>query len=172
MSHGRVARKRYKRVDHRGPVDAVGQGWITGHQNRRPAPRNVICSTVCKISKWTQSVNSTGRCHATRVNVETIKHRAGVVTVRVTWCTSGCRDMLPRTLRASRGITCQNIFIGSPNRSNGGAKVIRSKCLIMWAVSRLWSYTASGEPHAAQIRNRPRKKLPAFQAEIGTPDTE
>jgi hypothetical protein len=74
--------------------------------------------------------------------------------------------------RASRGITCQNIFIGSPNRSSGGAKVIRSKCLIIWAVSRLWSYAASGEPHAAQIKNRLRKKLHTFQAGIRMPDTE
>jgi hypothetical protein len=69
-----------------------------------------------------------------------------------------------KMLRENSGIACQNIFVGSPKRSKGGAKVISSRCLIMWNVSRLWSYTASGEPQAVQIDSRPRKKLVAFQA--------
>jgi hypothetical protein len=73
--------------------------------------------------------------------------------------------------RATRGITCQNILKGAPHRSSGGAKVIRSKCLIIWAVSRLWSYPASGEPHAVQINNRPRKKLAAFQGKRAVAET-
>jgi len=104
--------------------------------------------------------------------VETIKHRAGLVAVRVMRCTNGWRDMWPRMFRASRGIRCQNILKGSPNRSSGGAKVIRSKCLIMWAVSRLWSYRASGDPQAVQINNKPRKKLVAFQVGIGVAEVE
>jgi hypothetical protein len=74
--------------------------------------------------------------------------------------------------RATRDTACQNIFIGSPNRSSGGAKVIRSKCLIIWAVSRLWSYRASGDPQAVQINNRPNKKLVAFHVGIGLAEVE
>src|SRR5260370_25651799 len=67
MSHGRVARKRYKSSDHRGPVEAVGHGRITGHQNQSPGPENISCSTVCPISNRTPSANSLGTCHALTV---------------------------------------------------------------------------------------------------------
>src|SRR4029077_15754029 len=61
MSHGRVARKRYKSIDQRGPVEALGQGWITGHQNKSPAEKNDICSTICQPSDRMPSVNNAVR---------------------------------------------------------------------------------------------------------------
>src|ERR1700675_2758681 len=38
-SHGSVARKRYRSIGHRGHRATDGQGWMTGHQKRRPVVR-------------------------------------------------------------------------------------------------------------------------------------
>src|SRR4029077_11777343 len=64
MSHGRVARKRYKSIPPRGSVEALGQGWITGHQNKSPAAKNSICSTTCQLADRMPSANNAGRCQA------------------------------------------------------------------------------------------------------------
>src|SRR6267143_364470 len=139
MSHGRVARKRYKSNDHRGPVEVLGQGWITGHQNKSPVPKNIACSTVCPISDRTPSANNVGTCQAIRVSAEAVQHSTGFVTIRASRWAIGLCHTRPSVLRANSGVMPQNIFMGSPNRIKGGAKVISSRCLIMWTVSRLWS---------------------------------
>src|SRR6266446_3454648 len=139
MSHGRVARKRYKSIDHRGPAEALGQGWITGHQNKSPAAKNIICSTTCQLSDRMPSVNSAGICHTTRVNAETVQQSAGLVTIRANRRRGGRRNTRRKTRCAINGIPIQETCTGSPKRINAGATVISRRCLIMWAVRRLWS---------------------------------
>src|SRR5260370_38877477 len=80
-SQGRVARKRYKSIDHRGPVEVLGHGWITGHQNKSPVPKNITCSTECPISDRTPSANNVGTCQAIRVSAEAVQHSTTFVTI-------------------------------------------------------------------------------------------
>src|SRR5262249_53317923 len=88
-SHGNVARKRYKRVDHCGSVETPGQGRITGSQKRNPAPKNDACSTECHTSECIPSANSAGMCHPMSVRAETVQHSAGRVSFRANRCTNG-----------------------------------------------------------------------------------
>src|SRR5262249_52067188 len=76
-SHGNVARKRYRRIDHCGPVETLGQGRTTGHQKRNPAAKNDACSRECHVAECIPSVNSAGTCHPRSVSAETIQHNAG-----------------------------------------------------------------------------------------------
>src|ERR1700756_5987681 len=82
MAHGKVARKRYKSIHHRGPVEALGQGWITGHQNKSPAEKNNISSAICQLSERMPSTNKAGRCQARRVIAEKVQHSTGFVAIR------------------------------------------------------------------------------------------
>src|SRR6266446_2430052 len=150
MSHGKVARKRYKSIDHRGPAEPLGQGWITGHQNKSPAPKNIACSTVCQVADRTPSVNSAGICQTTRVNAERVQHSAGLVTIRANRRRGDRQNTRRRERRTNGGIPIQKTRTGSPKRINAGATVISKRCLIMWTVSRLWSYAASGDPSAVE----------------------
>src|ERR1700752_813252 len=61
MSHGNVAKKRYKMIDRSG-LKALGQGRTAGHQNRRPVARKDACSTRCH-DDCIPTVNSAGTCH-------------------------------------------------------------------------------------------------------------
>jgi hypothetical protein len=47
MSQGSVARKRYKAMDHRSDLVALGEDWTIGHQNKRPATRKDTSSKTC-----------------------------------------------------------------------------------------------------------------------------
>jgi hypothetical protein len=47
MSQGNVARKRYKAMDHRGDLVALGDDCTMGHQNNRPAARKDMSSKPC-----------------------------------------------------------------------------------------------------------------------------
>src|SRR5580704_11248468 len=89
MSHGKVPRKRYKRVDHCGPIALLGQAWTTGHQKKSPASKNDARSTECHTAECIPSMNNAGTCHAMSVNAETVQHNAGRVTVRANRCTNG-----------------------------------------------------------------------------------
>src|SRR5260370_25465453 len=127
MSHGRVARKRYKSIDHRGPVEVLGQGLMTGHQNKSPAPKNIASSSVCQVADWTPSVNSAGICHTTRVNADKAQHSAGLVTIRASRRGTDRCNTRRRERRASGGIPIQKTRTGSPKRINARATVIRSR---------------------------------------------
>src|SRR5260370_24395164 len=127
MSHGRVARKRYKSIDHRGPVEVLGQGLMTGHQNKSPAPKNIASSRVCQGADWTHSVNSAGICHATRVNADKAQHSAGLVTIRASRRGTHRCNTRRRERRVSGGIPIQKTRTGSPKRINARATVIRSR---------------------------------------------
>src|SRR4029077_13390190 len=118
MSHGRVARKRYTSIDQRGPVEVLGQGWITGHQNKSPAPKNIACSSVCQVADRTPSVNSAGICHTTRVNAERAQHSSGLVTIVANRRGGDRRNTRRRERRANGRIPIQKTRTGSPNRIN------------------------------------------------------
>jgi hypothetical protein len=47
MSQGSVARKRYRGMDHRGDLIALGEDCTIGPQNKRPATRKVTSSKIC-----------------------------------------------------------------------------------------------------------------------------
>jgi hypothetical protein len=47
MSQGNVARKRYKAMDHRVDLVALGEDCTMGHQNRSPATRKHTSSKIC-----------------------------------------------------------------------------------------------------------------------------
>src|SRR5215813_11896452 len=86
-SHGRVARNRYKGTDHWDPWDALGHGWITGHQNKSPASRKDALSASCHQAECSPSANSEGRCHAITVRTPANQQNTGllmVVTIRRT----------------------------------------------------------------------------------------
>src|SRR4030095_14464346 len=77
-SQGNVARKRYKRVDHCGQAETLGQGRTTGHQKKNPAPKNDACATACHSSECIPNVNSAGTCHPRSVSAETVQHRVAL----------------------------------------------------------------------------------------------
>src|SRR5260370_9137109 len=97
MSRGSVARKRYKRIDHRGHTATLGQGWITGNQKRNPAPRKHACSTTCHLSDCNASVNAEGTCHATNAAAAASQQNAGCESTRPTRCTGSHRNSGPTT---------------------------------------------------------------------------
>src|SRR6266481_974425 len=114
MSHGNVARKRYKRIDQRGKLVTLGQGRITGHQKRNPATKNDACSRPCHASDCRPSVNSTDTCHPIRVSVETAQHKAGWESTRANCRINGRCSSGPSTACPYRGNPCQRANIGSP----------------------------------------------------------
>src|SRR5260370_3704191 len=128
MSHGNVAKKRYKRVDHCGPVETLGHGRTTGHQKRNPATKNDACSTECPVSECIAMVNNSGTCHPMSVNAETVQHKAGRESIRANRCTTGRRSNGPKVTFPNRGNPCQKASKGSPSKSSTGATVIRRRC--------------------------------------------
>src|SRR6516162_8342258 len=136
MSHGKVARKRYKRVDHCAQVEALGQGRITGIQKRKPATKNDACSRACQASECIPSVNNAGTCHPKSVNAEAVQHNAGRESLCANRCTNGSRKRGPSTAFANRGNPCQKANRGSPSKIKAGANVISSRCWIMWTVNK------------------------------------
>jgi hypothetical protein len=66
MSHGKVAKKRYKTIDHRGERASFGQGWITGHQKRSPVAKKHAYSISCHRLDRMLNSNAAGTCHPIR----------------------------------------------------------------------------------------------------------
>ena len=139
MSHGRVARKRYRSIDHRDSVDGLGQGRITGHQNRMPAEKNDICSTICQASERIPSANNAGRCQTRRVIAEKVQQNTGLVIDRANRRRGDRRSARRKTRRPNAGIPIHKTRMGSPKRINAGAMVMSKRCLIIWTVRKLWS---------------------------------
>jgi len=76
MSHGRVARKRYKSIDHRGPVEELGQGLNNGPPEKESgAKKHCLFDRVPGGRAYAQRKHC-GICHTTRVNAETVQHTA------------------------------------------------------------------------------------------------
>src|ERR1700722_16231407 len=81
-SHGNVAQKRYKGMDHRGHLAVLGQGWTTGHQNRKPVPKKHACSNSCNQFHLNASANTEGTCHPIKAKVAASQQMAGWVARR------------------------------------------------------------------------------------------
>src|ERR1051326_7798186 len=82
MSHGNVAKKRYRIIERSG-LKTLGHGWTTGHQNRSPATRNDDCSIKCHAAECIGSTNTGGMCHTTNAAAEASQQSAIVLRV---WC--------------------------------------------------------------------------------------
>src|SRR5580693_4279865 len=67
ISHGKVARNRYKSRDDSGHCKLFGHGRMTGNQNRTPATRKDACSVPCHACDRRPSINTEGICHTTNV---------------------------------------------------------------------------------------------------------
>src|SRR5882724_3104207 len=136
MSHGKVARKRYRRIGQRDDALDEGQGYITGHQKRNPAPKNDACSNACSALECNAAVNTDGMCHATSVKAETVQHNVSRESACASRCIQRDWNSRPSASRATRGKPCHTASTGSPNRISAGANVISRRCWIMWAVSK------------------------------------
>src|SRR5580692_8658547 len=67
ISHGKVARNRYRSVDDSGHFEVLAEGRTTGHQNSSPEARKHDCSTECHTCDRRPNINTEGRCHTTNV---------------------------------------------------------------------------------------------------------
>jgi len=131
MSHGNVAKKRYKSIDESGHFKASCQGSTTGHQNRSPATRNDVCSIPCHISDRNPSTNTPGMCHTIRVAAAAIQPTAGCNSMRFNWradvrqigrTASSASLCIGRCSSRSRGRRIHRWFLG---RNFAGARGCR-----------------------------------------------
>jgi len=73
--------KRYKAVDHRGDLAAVGKGCTTGHQNRTPPNRKArVLYVMCPRDRMPK-LERTGRCHPIRTAVAASQQNQGAGTI-------------------------------------------------------------------------------------------
>src|SRR6266853_638907 len=86
MSHGKVAKKRYKTMDHRGDRATFGQGCITDHQKRSPAPKKHAYSTSCHRLDRMPSSNGAGTCHPIRTIAAASQQKIGCPRTRPNRC--------------------------------------------------------------------------------------
>src|SRR5277367_3440250 len=114
MSHGNVAKNRYKSIDDSGHFQSFCEGSTTGHQKRSPLTRKDACSIPCHISDRNPSANTEGICHTTSVTLAAIQPTAGCN--RAIGFTSFCNGR------------CGSSFKGAPIKINGGASVISKRC--------------------------------------------
>src|ERR1700758_3231450 len=128
MSHGSVARKRYRRIGQSEPFDTPCPGLTTGHQNRRPLARNETCSIVCDSPDRIPSANKEGTCHPTSVAAAASQQTAGCAIALPSRCIGGDRKKLFITFPTPSGKLRSSGFIGAANQINGGANVMSSKC--------------------------------------------
>src|SRR5262249_43870639 len=73
------ARKRYGISTQRGPCGRLGQGWSTGHQNRRAVATKHRCSTSCQPGVRRASSYKAGTCHAVLVTANASEAVHGTV---------------------------------------------------------------------------------------------
>src|SRR6266853_3559507 len=82
MSHGKVAKKRYKTMDHRGDRATFGQGWITGHQKRSPVPKKQAYSNACHRLERMANSNAAGMCHPMSATTAASQQKIGCPRTR------------------------------------------------------------------------------------------
>src|ERR1700730_7794996 len=83
MSHGKVAKKRYKTVDHRGDSARPGQGWMTGHQKSRPVAKKDAYSNACHALERMAKSNGAGICHPMRAITAASQQKIGFPKARL-----------------------------------------------------------------------------------------
>src|ERR1700680_1382766 len=125
MSHGKVAKKRYKTVDHSADRATFGQGWITGHQKRSPVPKKQANSNSCHRLERMANSNAAGTCHPRSAIKAASQQKIGFPRARPNRCKEG-QDRSPagasRTIRRAK--PCTNARNGAPSRIKGGATAI------------------------------------------------
>src|SRR5207237_9224358 len=130
MSQGRVPRKRYKGMDHRGPMASKGPVRMTGRKNRRPADRKHASSTTCQASDDRPKWNKVGICQAITAAVPASQQKTGLLKK----CPSN-RGVLLRRGRLRRmnhlGSPHSSGRAGAPNRIKGAPTAINRRCFIM-----------------------------------------
>src|ERR1700719_4401729 len=129
MSHGSVARKRYRRIDQLGRAETLGQGRTMGHQKRNPTTTKLTCSTTCHPSDCSPSVNAAGRCHPINAVVAANQQNIGCESTCPARCSLVHFNNGPRKDRTNRrGRPCNNGITGAPIKINGGAMLMSSRC--------------------------------------------
>ena len=144
---------------HDGHLSRLGQGPITGHQNRNPATRKDTCSASCQPADCIPSSNRAGTCHPITADVETSQQNTGCVTMRPSFRAGERRRSRPRTLRTKPcGLPCSSTLAGAPSKINGAATVMRRRCCTIWIVRSWWSRVARGDAAAAHSKQTPLMK--------------
>src|ERR1700688_4552360 len=143
MSHGKVAKKRYKTVDHLGECATFGQGWMTGHQKRRPVAKKHAYSNACHTLERMAKSNAAGICHAMRAITAASQQKIGFPRARLKrWPNRriGSQERNPtEALRTNRcGKACINDRNGAPSRIKGGATAINRTWSTMWMERSSW----------------------------------
>src|SRR6201997_4229022 len=166
MSHGRVAKKRYKIID-RSCRDEPAEGCRTGHQKRRPVARKDRCSNRCQPTDCIPSAKNVGMCHPTKAAQAASQANSGLPRA-FTHCVSRRDFHNGRSVCSTkrRGKLCKKEPTGAPSQISRGANVMSSRCCSMWTVSNSWSRAAIGDAIATQMKNSPSKKLKARRAEV------
>src|ERR1700722_6290238 len=131
-SHGSVAAKRYKGMAHSGHLGVLGQGWTTGHQNIRPAPKKEACSNLCSQSSRDVTSNTAGICHPINASEATSKQIAGLETMWPNLLVKGNRRKgLTTPLASDCGSPRSRGNSGAPDKSKGGAMIASNRCCTM-----------------------------------------
>src|SRR5215469_12852046 len=130
MSHGNVAKKRYKIIDGscRDPVER----WTTGHQKRRPVAKKDRCSKRCQPTDCIPSAKKVGMCHPTKAAQAASQASLGLPRA-LTHCVSGRDFHNGRSVCSTnrRGKPCKTDPEGAPSQISGGANVMSSRCCSM-----------------------------------------
>src|SRR5215469_3835349 len=165
MSHGNVAKNRYKIIERfcRVPVEAS----TTGHQKRRPVARKDRCSNRCQPTDCVPSAKKVGMCHPTKAAQAASQANLGLPKA-FTHHVSARDCHIGRSFSSTnrRGKPCNTGPTGAPSQISRGANVMSSRCCSMWTVSNSWSRAAIGDAIATQMKNSPSKKLKARHAEV------
>src|SRR5258705_13811810 len=121
MSHGNVARNRYKRINHSDEFDVVDGGRTTGHQKRSPVTKNDACSTPCHIPDCSPSIKTGGMCHMTSVPAAASQQTAGCAIALLSRCTDAelNHELITPTDRCGKPFS--STFTGAPSQIKGGA---------------------------------------------------
>ncbi len=119
---------------HRGQCGRLGQGCITGHQNRMAVQKKQACSTLCHPGERKPSSYRAGSAsHST--------HRKRDPRHDGRYQPRGHNPQSrPSQKRAERLFhkcaeedPCNSGSIGCPNKISGGATIISSRCCVMCA---------------------------------------
>jgi hypothetical protein len=77
----------------------LGQGWTTGHQNRRPVPKKDACSNSCHQSDRSANSNTAGTCHPIKASAAASQQIAGLEIKRASHFTQSHRRIGATMLR-------------------------------------------------------------------------
>src|SRR6266478_149681 len=132
----------------------VTDNWPPEYQNRRPADRKDVSSTMCQVCDDMARLNSVGICQAITAAAPASQQKTELLRKHPS--NGGILLLTSRLLRIKYfGSPRCSGKLGAPNKINGAPAVVKRRCFIMWTVSNWWSSAASGEPRAIHSENSP-----------------